>query len=72
MDVYSFAMVLYEMVTNKVPFKGLTTVQVAHTVANTGIRHPSDTTPTHPPTQPPLRHVIIWLCGMSCDKSDTP
>eukprot|EP00658_Telonema_sp_P-2_P081109 TRINITY_DN8228_c0_g1_i2.p1 TRINITY_DN8228_c0_g1~~TRINITY_DN8228_c0_g1_i2.p1 ORF type:complete len:387 (+),score=116.94 TRINITY_DN8228_c0_g1_i2:753-1913(+) len=55
-DVYSFAMVAFEIVTNQVPFSGMNTVQISHVVVN------QDTRPKLPATCPANMRELIERC----------
>merc|ERR1712196_709343 len=64
-DVYSFAMVAFEMVSNEIPFRGMSSVQISHAVANEDLR------PVIPRSCPPKAKEIIQRCW-SGDHSKRP
>eukprot|EP01018_Ginkgo_biloba_P033194 Gb_05520 [translate_table: standard] len=55
-DVYSFGIVLWELITGMLPFQNMTAVQAAFAVVNKGVR------PTIPPDCPPALAEIMTRC----------
>jgi len=55
-DVYSFGVIMWEVVARQPPFHGLQTMQIAYAVANQGLR------PTIPSTCPPSLAALITDC----------
>ncbi|XP_062216158.1 uncharacterized protein LOC133916460 [Phragmites australis] len=62
-DVYSFGLLLWEMVSGRIPYENLTPFQVAYAVANRNLK------PTiHPECPPALRPLIEQCCALQPDK----
>ncbi|CAL4978448.1 unnamed protein product [Urochloa decumbens] len=62
-DAYSFGLLLWEMVSGRIPYENLTPFQVAYAVANRNLR------PTIPPECPSaLRPLIEQCCALQPDK----
>jgi len=62
-DVYSFGLLLWEMVSGRIPYENLTPFQVAYAVANRNLR------PTIPPECPSaLRSLIEQCCALQPNK----
>ncbi|TVU22760.1 hypothetical protein EJB05_32478 [Eragrostis curvula] len=62
-DVYSFGLLLWEMVSGRIPYENLTPYQVAYAVANRNMK------PTIPPECPSaLRPLIEQCCALQPDK----
>ncbi|KAL6627240.1 hypothetical protein ACP70R_030966 [Stipagrostis hirtigluma subsp. patula] len=62
-DVYSFGLLLWEMVSGRIPYENLTPLQVAYAVANRNLK------PTLPPECPAaLRPLIERCCALQPDK----
>ncbi|KAL6838686.1 hypothetical protein ACP4OV_031400 [Aristida adscensionis] len=62
-DVYSFGLLLWEMVSGRIPYENLTPFQVAYAVANRNLK------PTIPPECPSaLRPLIEQCCALQPDK----
>ena len=55
-DVYSFAILIWELLSRKVPFVGRSAIEVAHNVAYNGLR------PTLPGSSPPALRDLILRC----------
>lgn len=60
-DVYSFGLLLWEMVSGRIPFENMTPVQVAYAVANRNLK------PTIPP-ECPMAPLIEQCCAIQPDK----
>ncbi|GJN06371.1 hypothetical protein PR202_ga24094 [Eleusine coracana subsp. coracana] len=62
-DVYSFGLLIWEMVSGRIPYENLTPFQVAYAVANRNLK------PTIPPECPSaLRPLIEQCCALQPDK----